>query len=384
MVSFIAEDMVVVGIFFAAALVICLQWLANGRLREQAQLARQAMDEVHQLLDQAPLGLAVLDRELRFVYINRLLAEINGIPLADHVGKTLHQIVPDLSSEAEAAFRDVVRSGRPLRGMILTGTTPAQPGVLRTWRESVYPRRDKHGNMAGVSVSVEEITEQQRLQEELHTSEILTQRRTSELESVMRAVPAAVFIAHDRACIQVSMNPEGERLLRIAPGESPSVSAPGKRPFDVRRDGVLVPVEGLPLQRAAARGEVVRGEDYTVHFEDGDFIHVTSNAVPLTDENGTVVGAVAAFVDTTRSSARLHELRSEAGRKAEEMAALAAGLREPLNAVGAGLATLRAGATQPATAEACLALSRQVEQALARIGEALGERGAALAEGQVD
>lgn len=383
MVSSIAEDIVVVGIFFGAALVICLQWLANGRLREQASTSAQAMEQVHQLLDQAPLGLAILDRELRFVYINRLLAEINGIPAAGHVGKTLQQIVPDLSADAEDSFNDVVRSGRPLRGIILTGTTAAQPGVLRTWRESVYPRRDQHGNVVGVAVSVEEITEQQRLLEELHTSEVLKQRRASELESVMRAVPAAVFIAHDRACVQVSMNPEGERLLRVGPGESPSVSAPGKRPFEVRRGGVLVPVEQLPLQRAAARGEVVRGEDYTVHFENGDFIHVTVNAVPLTDEHGAVMGAVAAFVDTTRSSVRLHELRREAGRKAEEMAALAAGLREPLNAIGAGLATLRAGATQPATAEACLAMSGQVAQALAHVEEALegGERRAALAEG---
>jgi PAS domain S-box-containing protein len=369
-VSVIADDIVVIAVFFVAALVICLQWLASGRLRSRVDAAERAMVEVRGLLDQAPLGLAILDRELRYVYLNKLLADINGADADAHLGKSLHDMVPDISSDAEERFLDVVRTGRPLLGLLLRGSTAAQPGVARVWRENVYPRHDRRGRVVGVAVAVEEITEQKRLTEELRTSELLERRRTSELESVMDAVPAAVFIAHDRACKHVSVNPEGARLLRLRQGESPSLSAPGARPFEVRANGAPVPLETLPLQRAAARGEEVRDEEFSIHFDGGDVISVVMNAVPLVDEDGMIVGAVAAFVDTTASMTLAQGLRQEAARKDRMMAELLEALRVPLADLGAGLGKLAQGSAGQAGPD-CAAIAQQVAHALSCVDDML-------------
>jgi hypothetical protein len=54
----------------------------------------------------------------------------------------------------------------------------------------------------------------------------------------------------------------------------------------------------LPLQRAAATGEAIRDEALTLRFADGDHLHVVVSALPLRDEAGEIIGAVAGFVET--------------------------------------------------------------------------------------
>ena len=45
-----------------------------------------SFDELEQLYQNAPIGLAVVDQELRFVRINDLLAEIDGLSPKEHSG----------------------------------------------------------------------------------------------------------------------------------------------------------------------------------------------------------------------------------------------------------------------------------------------------------
>ena len=45
----------------------------------------------------APIGLCLFDRELRFLQINRWLADINGLPVDAHLGKRISEILPDVA-----------------------------------------------------------------------------------------------------------------------------------------------------------------------------------------------------------------------------------------------------------------------------------------------
>jgi PAS domain S-box-containing protein len=271
--------------------------------REGAQLRRAVLD-LEALVERAPLGLGVLDRDLRYVRLNQLLADINGLAIEEHIGKTLHDVVPDIAQTAEARLRTVMRTRTASVGLVFKGVTGAQPAVLRTWRESLYPLQGHDGEVLGVTVAVEDITEQQRLMEALRDSQLREQRRARELESLMHAAPAALLVAGDRACYHVRGNAAAERLLRLRPGENPSLSGPATHAYTVY-DGVRpLPVEQLPLQRAAAHGEEIWEQPLTVRFADGGQVHVAVNAVPLRDERGEVVGAVAAFTDTGASLAR--------------------------------------------------------------------------------
>lgn len=89
------------------------------------------VEELEGLYDQAPLGLGLLNRELRFLRINAALAETNGIAPAAHIGRTVWELLPDLRQSAEPALLSVLETGVPLRDVIVKGETPARPGVVR-------------------------------------------------------------------------------------------------------------------------------------------------------------------------------------------------------------------------------------------------------------
>jgi PAS domain S-box-containing protein len=67
--------------------------------------------------------------------------------------------------------------------------------------------------------------------------------------------------------------------------------------------------EDLPVQRAA-RGEVVRDFEERVVFNDGSTVDLFGNAMPLRRRDGTLRGAVAAFVDITERKRIEAELRA--------------------------------------------------------------------------
>jgi PAS domain S-box-containing protein len=283
----------------AAAVAILLgrqqQRLADAE-RDNLDL-RRAVLTLESAFDHAPVGLAVLDLDLRYVRLNPLLAEINGLPVEDHLSKSIHDVVPEIAPAAELRIRQVMATGRPMVGSVFEGATPAQPHLRRVWREGIHPVCDHDGTLLGVAVVVEEITEQRRLAGALRDSERREQRRTNELEGLMQAAPAALFVASDRECRRVRANPAAERLLRLRHGQDPALGDPVSRAFAVYAGAKLLALDQLPLHRAAATGEEVREEALTVRFADDERLDVIINALPLRDEAGEIVGAVAGFVE---------------------------------------------------------------------------------------
>lgn len=141
---------------------------ANERLQHQ-------LAEIEVIYNTAPIGLTVLDTELRYLRINQRLAEINGYPVEAHIGRTVREVVPDLADTAERLFRSLLETGIPQLNIELQGETPAQPGVKRIWLEHFLPL--KNGDqIIGISVVCEEITERKQLEEVLRQSEELKRR----------------------------------------------------------------------------------------------------------------------------------------------------------------------------------------------------------------
>jgi PAS domain S-box-containing protein len=132
---------------------------------------KEQYDELENIYSNAPIGLAIIDKEFRFQRINERLAEINGVPAAQHVGKAIGEIVPDLAEQAEVLFKQIFATGEPLLNVEVKGETKAQPGVERIWNESWHPVKNDSGETFAISVVVEEITEKQRAEEALKESE---------------------------------------------------------------------------------------------------------------------------------------------------------------------------------------------------------------------
>ncbi len=80
----------------------------------------------------APVGMAMIDSELRFMSINSTLADINGASIEDHVNKRPREILPDpLGHAIEKKFRKILRTGKAILNEEISGETLSQPGVTR-------------------------------------------------------------------------------------------------------------------------------------------------------------------------------------------------------------------------------------------------------------
>jgi hypothetical protein len=94
-------------------------------------------------------------------------------------------------------------------------------------------------------------------------------------------------------------------MLRLHRGQNPVPNAPGGRAFSVYAGATLLALDQMPLQRAAATGEEILSEPLTLRFSNDERLHVVINALPLRDETGEVVGAVAGFVEAPASNAEI-------------------------------------------------------------------------------
>src|SRR3954471_23122618 len=73
------------------------------------------------IYDTAPIGLAFLSPDCRYLQINQRLTDICGISVEDHLGRTVHEMVPKLAGQVEQLVRSIVEMGKPVTGIEVTG-----------------------------------------------------------------------------------------------------------------------------------------------------------------------------------------------------------------------------------------------------------------------
>ena len=155
------------------------------------------------LFEASPVGLAILDASLRFVRINPTLAELNGVSVAEHIGRTLREILPELAPVTEPVVRHVLERGEAVRDIPLSGTTPRQLGVLRHWRASYIPL--ELGGARCVATYVEDITDQVTAEQALQASEL-------RFRTICEAAPLGIFLTEGASQV-VYANPAAQRMV---------------------------------------------------------------------------------------------------------------------------------------------------------------------------
>ncbi|MGW7404842.1 SpoIIE family protein phosphatase [Streptomyces sp. NPDC054833] len=146
---------------------------ALGLAADRSTVRRLEQDVAlsERIVNQSPIGLAVLDTELRYVSVNPALAKINGVPAGDHVGRTVPEVLPLVDADTlEGAARRVLETGEPFVDRTTVGRTPADPDEDHTWSVSLYRLEDAMGTVLGVAASIVDITEQHRAEVEAETA----------------------------------------------------------------------------------------------------------------------------------------------------------------------------------------------------------------------
>jgi len=120
--------------------------------------------EVERLYAIAPVGLCYFDTDLRFLYINEWLADINGLSVKAHLGKTIDEVLQDVAAGVVPQLRHVLESGEPIIAGEVEAETPAHPGDSRHYLHNYYPDKNQDGTVVGVSCVVQDISERIELE----------------------------------------------------------------------------------------------------------------------------------------------------------------------------------------------------------------------------
>jgi PAS domain S-box-containing protein len=139
--------------------------------RKQVELAlRQSETTLSAFIASSPIGIAFFDRDLRYVHANDALAAINGVPLSEHLGRTIWEVLPEWAPVLAPVLGQVMQTKEPLLNQEVVGVThPAD--VVRHGLVNYFPVCLPDGQLLGLGVTSMDITDQRHTQEALRRSE---------------------------------------------------------------------------------------------------------------------------------------------------------------------------------------------------------------------
>ncbi|MGP3977155.1 sodium/proline symporter PutP [Streptomyces sp. 8N114] len=201
-------------------------------------------------LTHAPVGMAVLDTDLRYVWVNKSLDRL--VPLEQRLGRQVKDVLPRPEAEAfEEQMRTVFETGAPVLDYEFRDPGLTSPDRTRAFSASFFGMKDRQGRYVGVGYVIVDVTERWQAQERLallndasaHIGSTLDVTRTAQ-ELADDAVPSlADFVAVDLLDLVIS-------------GEEPAPGPVGMTPV-IRRAGQQSVREGCP-EASLAVGETVR------------------------------------------------------------------------------------------------------------------------------
>ncbi|MDZ7958634.1 MAG: PAS domain S-box protein [Aulosira sp. DedQUE10] len=115
----------------------------------------------------APVGMSILDNQLRFVQINELQADINGYPQKDHIGKTIKEIIPHIAPLVTPFYEQVLLTGEPILNIEVSSPAPKQPNIVRHFLISYFPIPGEDDCPSGVGTVMVEISDRKYAEQKL-------------------------------------------------------------------------------------------------------------------------------------------------------------------------------------------------------------------------
>lgn len=257
-------------------------------LEQDPALALQLLDT---LLTCAPVGFAFLDRDLRFVRINDQLAEINGLSIEAHLGRTVADILPTLEATVREVTARILATGQPVLDHEFTGETARAPGITRHWNESWYPVRDERSEIIGFGGVVVEITARKQ-------AEAALQFKNEFLDLSVKASKVMLF--------QQDLELRYRWILNTR-ADLDASEVIGKRDADLMERAEEA-ARAEAMKREVLRSGVGKREDIVVHIHNVAR-HFDLLVEPMWDAAGLISDVTCAAIDITERTLKEAALR---------------------------------------------------------------------------
>lgn len=197
--AFSEADMLLFRIMASRATALIVQ--AKLRAREQAarEQAQRSLAMVDTLLATSPVGIAFLDRELRYLRVNKTMADVNRLPAEAHLGRKIHEVLPPALVEwLMPILRHVLETGEPSESFEFTASPglPWPPG--QTWVTSFYPVRTQAGELLGIGGVLLDITAHKQAEQTLELAVSFREQLMAvlghDLRNPLGAISASAFL----------------------------------------------------------------------------------------------------------------------------------------------------------------------------------------------
>jgi PAS domain S-box-containing protein len=264
--------------------------------------ARVRLEELESVYRNSPVGLTYVDRDLRYVRVNQVIADWNGRSIDEVVGRLYGELSPETADEAEPLLREIMERGEPVRNLQLRSRPPADPDVEHDYLMSCDPVRATDGRVMGLVCVVNDVTT-------LKEAEEVAAQRLRELEIVYRNAPVGLsYVDRDLRYVRVN-----EALARM---NGRSVEEHIGRTFEQVMPGRAEALEQVTRQLLESGEPKGRLEVRTVLPSDPEAEHdLVADYELVKSRDGTAQGVITAVHDVTAlrqaerdAEARLEEL----------------------------------------------------------------------------
>ncbi|MZG03629.1 PAS domain-containing protein, partial [Streptomyces sp. SID5614] len=216
-------------------------FLVSGReLTPHWTMSGSVLDD---FMARSPVGMAVLDPGLRYLWLNDTLERFGGVPREQRMGRRPSEVLPTaLAAPIERLMRQVLSTGEAVTDYEYLGWSWADPHRRRAYASSFFPLADAQDRRIGIGYMVRDVTDRWNARRLLALvneagasigSTLDVQRTAQELADF--AVPRFA----DFVFVDLLENPFG--------GDRPGSATPaeGERPA-MRRAGMSSVREGCP------------------------------------------------------------------------------------------------------------------------------------------
>jgi PAS domain S-box-containing protein len=253
-----------------------------AEITERRGVDREALST--RVFDQSPVGMAILDKSLRYVHVNPALTRLLGYAPNELLGKTPRDITPPGEHAEDERLAGLLSRGE-LSAYFRTKHYVRKDGSLLDVQVSAAPVKDGLGNVSGYLGQVYDLTEAKAQERAL-------EHERSRFRALVEAAPIGIFEI-DRDGRVTFMNSIWAELTGLSREDAASI--------EMREKGIHPDDRQRVLSVFAEAGRCGRAYSFEFRYTPpgGKMRRLSTSATPVRDSAGQVAGFIGVTDDVT-------------------------------------------------------------------------------------